>query len=204
MRVDLIAELYLKPSRVINASFDNEHRSLQSWRRLETDEFVTFSEVILRWIMEHFKFVLIFLGKINIIALKVQKWLHVRYVCTKQVLLVCHHDIYFLAMLFWTAASAQNKLVVGDSQFRYVKLSGDILLNCSTPDNSSIGCRIGWLKGAGSKVGNGSHYTIHCNGSLEIRNVTEELIGLEKPYRCYDSGAVFKDSRSIFIELRSQ
>lgn len=91
-----------------------------------------------------------------------------------------------------------------DSQFRYVKLYSNVLLDCTTPDNTAVGCRIGWLKGAGSRVQNDSHYTIYCNGSLEIRNITELLIGVETPYRCYDNRGVFGDSRPIFIELRSE
>ena len=109
-------------------------------------------------------------------------------------------------MLFWSGiippAQCQS-LVVGDTQFRYVNQFGDILLDCSTPDNLPAECRVGWLKGAGSRVQNDSHHTVYCNGSLEIRNVTEPLVGVGRPYRCYDNRGVFEDSTPIFIELKS-
>lgn len=107
-------------------------------------------------------------------------------------------------VLFWSPTSAQSKLVVASPQFLYVKLNSNILLDCSTPDNSLDGCRVGWVRGAGSRVQNDSHYTIYCNGSLAIRDITEGLIGVDRPYRCYDNHAVFDDSDPVFIELRSE
>ena len=148
--------------------------------------------------MEHFKLVFVFSGRlkyrqiINLVRLSVS--LLSDKLCT-----------ILLAVLFWSAIiqCAKSQLVVNDPQFRYVDQFGSVRLDCSTPDNSPVACRVGWLRGAGSRVQNDSHYTIHCNGSLEIRNVTESLVGVENPYRCYDNRGVFEDSRSIFIELKS-
>ena len=115
------------------------------------------------------------------------------------------YNLIFSPTILSTAISAvQSRLLVGDLQFRYMEPFGSILLDCFTPDNSPVGCRVGWLKGAGSRVLNNFHHTVHyCNGSLKIRNVMEPLVGVDKCYHCYDMRGIFEDSRSIFIELKS-
>ena len=73
------------------------------------------------------------------------------------------------------------------------------MLTCATPDNSSTNCSVGWLRDVGSRIANSSHYTMYCNGSLAIFNITRDLIGDGVPFRCYVPSGVFRDSEPVNV-----
>ena len=105
---------------------------------------------------------------------------------------------YSLGALLWSVASAQDRLIPG-TQFRVVEESSQVTLACTTPDNSPTDCNVGWVIDIGSRVLNDSHYTLYCNGSLLIRDISRDLIGDGVPFRCYDSNGVFGDSGPVIV-----
>ena len=110
--------------------------------------------------------------------------------------------IYVVGALLWSVASAQDRLLIPGDQFRLVEESSHVLLTCTTPDNSPTVCSVGWLKDVGSRVQNDSHYTLYCNGSLLIRDITRELIGDGAPFRCYDGSGVYRDSEPVLVMFK--
>ncbi|XP_065909225.1 cell adhesion molecule DSCAM-like isoform X2 [Dysidea avara] len=112
--------------------------------------------------------------------------------------------IVFAGALLWSVASAQDRLLIPGDQFRLVEESSHVLLTCTTPDNSPTVCSVGWLKDVGSRVQNDSHYTLYCNGSLLIRDITRELIGDGAPFRCYDGSGVYRDSEPVLVMFKLQ
>jgi len=106
---------------------------------------------------------------------------------------------YSLGALLWSVASAQDRLRIPGTQFRVVKESSQVTLACTTPDNSPTDCNVGWAIDIGSRVLNDSHYTLYCNGSLMIRDISRNLIGDGVPFHCFDSIGVFRDSEPVIV-----
>ena len=106
---------------------------------------------------------------------------------------------YSLGALLWSVASAQDRLRIPGTQFRVVEESSQVTLACTTPDNSPTNCNVGWEIDIGNRVLNNSHYTLYCNGTLLIRNISRNWIGDAVGFRCFESNGVFRDSGPVIV-----